>query len=331
MKLYGLITLLFFVQFSFAQGKAEQGNKSVHAFWFQVNDLVKTEIKLESNEVGNPKLYTSHLQTDVCSDGLCKPINITIEWNLLGHFHGYKTDQKHVLTKFDHVELTAEDHKKLHQILSDTASILRDYKVEDMIDTTSFVRSLKIDAVTGATSKTFDGVTVEGALYTVYTLWHFINGDVRKNILNHTRSLLSDSFVQYMLKSDDRDQISFILANITDLQRQAFLPEIIKLVSHPDDYIPHFALAQLTDKTLSNYSNQHLLLGYIPNVAPHLQNAILDRLKNVKLDNKGLASLINSMPGLKATQMNKAFTIIENNKTALNKKLLKEIENLPKK
>jgi hypothetical protein len=327
---YSIIPLLFFVQFSFSQGKTERRNRSAHAFSFQVNEHVKTDIKLEYNAAGNPLYYTSHLATDVCSDGLCKPISITIQWNLLGQFNAYQTDEEHELTKFDHIVLTAEDHKKLHSILSDTSSILRDYKVEDMIDTTSTVYSLKLDAVTGATSKTFDGVTVEGALYTVYTLWHFVNGDVRKEMLKHTQALISDAFVLYMMNSKNRDEVGFIFENMSDSQRQKFLPEIIKLVSNPDDYIPHFALAQLRDKTLANYAHQHLLLSYFPSTASSVQNALLERFKMIKLDSESLELLINSIPSLNATQINKAFAIVENNKAAFNQKLIRKLEILAK-
>src|SRR5690606_6322691 len=149
----------------------------------------------EKTATGDAVSCSAYLETDVCSDELCKPVYITIRWDLLGRFLSYHTDKQHRLTKFDHVELTKDDHARLHAILSDTASILRDYKVEDMIDTTVQLQSLKVDAVTGATSKTFDGATVEGALYTVYTLWHFTNGPVRKRIVEHTASLLSDRFL----------------------------------------------------------------------------------------------------------------------------------------
>ncbi len=327
---YGLIVLLFLFQFSFAQRKTEKGNKSAHAFSFQVNEQVKTDIKLVYNAVGNPLFYTSHLETDVCSDGLCKPISITIHWNLLGQFHTYQTDEKHQLTKFDHIELTAEDHKRLHSILSDTTSILRDYKVEDMIDAKSSVYSLKLDAVTGATSKTFDGATVEGALYTVYTLWHFINGDVRKEILKHTQSLLTDTFVLHMMNSNNRDYVSFIFENMSDLQLRKFLRETIKLVSNGDDYIPHFALAQLTDKALGDYYNQHLLLSYFPNTASSVQNTLLERFKYIKLDSESLELLINSIQRLNDEQIGKAFTIINKNKVAFNQKLIGKLKSLSK-
>src|SRR5690606_13440718 len=156
-----------------------------HAFDFQVNEFTAVSVDLAYTPSGDPVFYSSHLETDVCSDGLCKPVSITIHWDLLGRFLSYHTDKRHRLTKFDHIELTEEDHAQLHRILSDTSSVLRDYQVEDMIDTAVHLQSRKLDAVTGATSKTFDGATVEGALYTVYTLWHFTNGDIRKRILEH--------------------------------------------------------------------------------------------------------------------------------------------------
>jgi len=326
--LYGLVLLLLASQFSLAQGRSGQEGRSVHAFGFHANDSLDVEVNLGYSAEGNPVSYSAHLQTDVCSDGLCKPVSISIQWDLLGNFHSYSTDQGHRLTKFDHVELTAQDHRQLHRILSDTASILRDYEVEDMIDTTVHLQSFKLDAVTGATSKTFDGATVEGALYTVYTLWHFTNGPVRKRILEHTRSLLSDSFVRYMLHSGNRDYVAFIFKNLTGEQRGKFVPDILELISNRDTYIPHFALAQLSDSILANYSYQHEILRYLPTVNSSVKNVLLERFQTLKLDGLGLAMLMSFVSELQENQILNVFSIIENNKSQLHKGLIKQLEAL---
>jgi len=327
---YGFILLVLTAQFCFGQKKADEMNTSVHVFDVRVNEYVEVGINLEYNTDGNPTFYSSHLETDVCSDGLCKPISITIHWDLLGNFRSYYTDANNALTKFDHVELTKADHEKLHEILSDTSSILRDYNVEDMIDTTTKLQSHKLDAITGATSKTFDGATVEGALYTVYTLWHFTNGDVRKKILHHTESLVNDSFVNYMLHSNDRDYTSFIFKNMNEEQINKFLPDILELVGNKDDYIPHFALAHLDEASLSNSNIQHRLIGYISKVSSHVQNALLDKLSNAKLDMKSLEFLMNSLHDIHGLQITKAFSLLDNNKSSLNNNLINQLKGLSK-
>lgn len=325
---YGFMVLILTVQFSFAQKEKRPADKSVHVFNVQANDSVKVDVNLEFNRQGNPTFYSAHLETDVCSDGLCKPISVTIRWNLLGNFHSYQTDEKNSLTKFDHVELTKMDHQRLHEILSDTASILRDYYVEDMIDTTQKLRSLKVDAVTGATSITFDGATVEGALYTVYTLWHFTNGDIRKELLHYTESLLTDSFIKFMLHSNNRDYTSFTFKKLTAEQIQKFQPDILALVSSKDEYIPHFALAQLTDESLADPLIQHHILNFLSTVTVPVQNALLDRIKLIKLDSKSLQLLLDAIPGMHGVQIIKSFSIINHNKEFVNVSHIKQLEHL---
>ncbi len=323
----GLILLLPFTSV-FAQHIDEREFQETEAFEFSANDSTEADIRLLLDTQGNPTFYTSHLITDVCSDGLCKPIDINIYWDLLGNFYQYQTPDDHVLTKFDHIKLTKEDHVRLHEILSDTSSILRDYKVEDMIDTTIKVQSGILDAVTGATNPTFDGSTVEGAMYTVYALWHFINGNVRKKIYEHTESLVSDSLITHMLRSDNRNYENFIFSKLSDDQRKEFANEIISLLASKDLYTPHFAISQLTDEVLNDPAHQEAVLHYFDKVSPAVQNTILARFETVKLNTVGIAILLNAVPALSANQLDKTFQIIDNNRSSIEGKALQELNTL---
>ncbi len=325
---WGCILIFLWVSSSCAQEREQPIVKSVPAFRFEVNEQVEVDVFLNYTEHGDPFFYSAHLETDVCSDGLCKPISITVRWDLLGRFLSYHTDETHKLTKFDHVELTAEDHAQLHKILADTASVLRDYEVEDMIDTSTHIHSLQVDAVTRPTSTTFDGTTVEGALYTVYTLWHFTNGPIRRQLVEHTRSILSDSFVKYILHSGNRDYIAFIFKTISPTQYDRFIADIIELVGNHDEYIPHFALAQLRDNILSDPSCQRVLLAFFLPAANPVKNALLTRLAAVPLDSKSLEQLLSFLPGRPENQVIAIFSLLENNKSQLDKKLIKKVSDL---
>src|SRR5690606_7158070 len=52
--------------------------------------------------------YSTNLTGEVCLDGLCRPINVDIYWDLLGNFADYATTEENRLTKFDHVAFTPE-------------------------------------------------------------------------------------------------------------------------------------------------------------------------------------------------------------------------------
>ncbi len=312
---------------SFAQEKGQPVEKSVPAFRFEADEQVTVDVALHVTADGIPVYYFAHLETDVCSDELCKPVDITIRWDLLGRFLSYHTDEAHALTKFDHVKLTEEDHAQLHRILSDTASILRDYQVEDMIDTTKQVRSQQVDAVTRPTSLTFDGATVEGALYTVYTLWHFTNGPIRARIKAFTTSLMSDdAIVKNMLTSENRDYVGFVFKNITEKQRHRLEDVIVKLVGSKDAYIPHFALAQLRDSVISLPNYQQQLLTYFPQVDNSVKNALLDRLSSIRMNSDAMIKLLATVSNLRENQILKAFTVVQNNKAHTDEKIRKQLE-----
>lgn len=325
---FGSMLIVLLGSVSYGQGILEALNRPDRVFRFEVNDSLSVNVDLEYSEGGHPKSYSARLETDVCSDELCRPINITVRWDLLGRFLSYHTEDRYKLTKFDHVELTAADHRQLHKILSDTASILRDYEVGDMIDTSVHVQSREVDAVTRATSLTFDGTTVKGALYTVYTLWHFTNGAIRHRIAGHTRTLLSGSFVRYMLHSGNRDYVAFTFKHLLSGERSHFISDIIELLGDEDDYIPHFALAQLSDGELADTSRQHALLRYLPAVKAPVKNALLKRFETLRVDREGLSMLLSFLPELEDNQIAEVFSIVGNNRSSLDKELLEQIQGL---
>lgn len=320
LKFYMILVFIFLcVELSPAQGKGQSVVESVPAFRFQVDENVTVDVKLHQTKESIPIYYSAHLERDVCEDMLCRPVNITIRWDLIGRFLSYHTEKMYPLTKFDHVMLTAEDHARLHQILSDTTSILRDYEVEDMIDNTVQLYSSQVDAVTRATNVIFDGTTVEGALYTVYTLWHFTNGPIREKIKKSTISLVdNDAVLRYLLTSEDRDYVSFAFKNMSRNQYHRFEADIVGLVGSKDTYIPHFALAELDDNVLALPKYQHHLVTYFQQGDNQLKNALLDRFSSVPMDAKLMITFLSSLSGLQEDQVRKAFAIIENNKSRVN-------------
>src|SRR5690606_28513812 len=229
--------------------------------------------------------------------------------------------------KFDHIAFTKENHTQLHSILSDSPAMPRAYEVNDMIDTPEYLRCTQSDALTRSTSLTVSAATVEGALYTVYTLWHFTNGAIRAKIKAHTRSYMSDdAVVKNMLASNNRDYVSFVFKHMTEEQHNRLGSDIVKLVGSKDPYIPRFALAQLGDTVLSAARIQQELLVYFPAADNALKNALLDRLASVPMDAGAMIVLLSSLSNLQEQQVTKALAIIENNKPRIDEKIREKLE-----
>lgn len=278
-----------------------------------------------TDKENKPLFYAAHIATGVCSDGLCKPVDLMIYWDLLGNFETYQTTPGSPLTKFDHIEFTTDDHKKLQKILADKSSMLKDYEAEDMVDKTIKVHSNKLDAVTGATSKTFQDVIVPGAVYTVHILWHTTNGPLSGKILAHTKGLLNDTLVRQMLTSDRTTYKDFIFNHLSKTELSRFTPELITLIGDKDPFVPHFAMAKLSEDVWTNPSHQEAILTYFPSASLEVKNAMLGKFADKKLSEGGLRLLISAAPKLNKVQMQKLLVIVENNNAVLTEDLKREL------
>ncbi len=314
--------LLGFLSISISRGQALPVDT---AFLYEANDSTVVTVHLLNDAAGVPFLYSAHLVTGVCTDGLCRPVDIHIYWDLLGQFQDYQMSPGHPITKFDHQPLTEDDHRKLRHLLADTSSLLRDYAVTDMIDTTIKVQSGVLDAVTGATNPTFASVTVEGAMYTVYTLWHFVNGTVRQQIRKYTETRLADALIAAMLQSDRLDYQLFVYEHLTDVRRRQFAPLILSLIDNDDRYIPHFAIDQLTPEILADSALQTRVVGYIETVAAPVQNSLLSKIKGLPLHPKSVQLLLKMIPVFSTSQLPHVFAILENNIPSINGEALQAL------
>lgn len=127
-----------------------------------------------------------NLSTPVCLDGECMLINIGIYWDYAGDFFGLEVyDQP--LTKFNHLAFSKSDYEKLETTLQNDWSILREYKLNNLID-----QDLKVDGVSGATIQEVADETVKDAVYTTYTIWHLVHLGEKEQLINLTTSILNE-------------------------------------------------------------------------------------------------------------------------------------------
>lgn len=126
------------------------------------------------------------LHTPVCLTGECKEIDVGIYWYCTGEFMGLEVYQA-PLTRTDHHDFTEEDYQQLISVLQDDWSILREYDYQDLIHEPVD----EVDAVTGATRKDIAEATVQGAVYTTFTLWHLVNEGEKDQLRSLTATRLN--------------------------------------------------------------------------------------------------------------------------------------------
>ncbi len=175
-------------------------------------------------------VYESILKTPVCDDTLCQIIRIKIFWDLIGDFTHFDTLAGYPLTKNDHLPFTSEDYLKLQATLKDGNSILGRRSESELLDNNRNRYSQKLDAVTGATDLQIKNAVVDGALYSTYTLWHLVNGDIKNMLTNWTIKNYNPKMEQQLLFSDNTKTILFALKQFEDQDYEDRFQEVIELM-----------------------------------------------------------------------------------------------------
>lgn len=287
------------------------------AFVAPVNDSTQLEVFLHYDESGEPVHYSGHVDAAVCEDGLCKLLVIDIFWDLLGNFLKYELPPGEALTKLDHEEFSGDDHTKLRRILSDKASILRDYRLEDLIVRPVLAQSRDVDAVTAATRADVKDAVVGGAVYSTYVLWHIVNGPISFRIEQYSKPFLTEERIGRMFYSDNFYYQYYALNSVSREDSPEYTDGVVHLVANGRDYIPYFAIEKVPGAAWRDAKYQQILLPVLGTADFELQNAILDRLSGVTLDQRALTLLATSLDGLTDRQLMKALEVITVNRDRL--------------
>ncbi len=169
--------------------------------------------------------YYTELQSPVCQDELCRIVYLKVFWDLAGNYSHFEIFEDEPLTKNDHKPFTILDYEKLHGTLLDVNSILGEKTKEELIDKSKERYSEKIDGYTGATAKEIKSAVVDGALYSTFTLWHLINGNIRQELGKFTKANFKKEYLNQLISSKNPRTVLYGLKRLT-----------------PDDYATNFPL-----------------------------------------------------------------------------------------
>ncbi|MEH6682021.1 MAG: hypothetical protein V7724_15850 [Sediminicola sp.] len=320
-----LLVLWFFITSLGHHGfQTEHGKKAFTAY---IKDSVRVDVQLVYGKNNIPLKYFSHIWTPVCEEGTCYDLIVDVYWDLLGNFLSYKEDPENPFTKFDHIKFSPADHERMQKILADKTSLLANYGAGDLVDNDLQVVSDVLDGLTGATYEPLSGSVVPGAVYSSHTLWHIVNGNVADSIRSHTETLMNDSLLVSMLRSDNYNHQLYALRKV-DLKNERYINEVFRLLNEGKSYVPFFAIDALPRTIWASDSYQVRAMGLLEKVGFRMQNEILNRLKGNPLDDKVLSRLILNINVLEPSQVEKAFTILDSNKGVLGNDSLKKMATL---
>lgn len=170
----------------------------VESITVHFNDTIPGNILfINRSEEGYPVSCFRKITTGVCIDNECRILRIILYWTMTGRYLGFELPKGEFLSKTEHVEFNEEEYKKLHILLSDPYSLLANFRMDELAPK----KKIETDAVTSATISDVLAFTVEGAVYTTYTMWHLVYGNTRREIIKMTEKEMTSGLLQIILKS----------------------------------------------------------------------------------------------------------------------------------
>ena len=267
--------LLFFllgsVLFIGGAGLPVSTNKSIeHKVVIQhPGELNKADLLLTLKEIKNQSGFTVGYSMKVpsvyCSEAVCKVDTVELVWDNIGRYKSFKLEAGVELEKSKGESFNKSDYERLHKILSDPFSALKDLRLKPVTD-----EAHDVDAVVGATTLD-ENSTVKGALWTSYTLWHFVNGNAvnimkeisGKSIDNvHLQSFLKDSTEYYQLFALDvltqrRDYSEITVRNVIEQTKVAKI-NIRNTLNYFENSTSEIYLQSISDLFSSSNSSQRV-------------------------------------------------------------------------
>ncbi|MGK6350124.1 hypothetical protein [Parapedobacter sp. DT-150] len=255
---------------------------------------VSYDLQLIRDSAGIPEYYHAYIFTPVCDDDICKPVYINLYWDLLGNYVRYAIPPEEPLTKMDHAEFHPAEYEKLHQILADPKSLLNDYKMEELVESTTRTVPGEVDAVTGATTKSLQAVVIPGALYTCYTLWHIVHGSVVDTIANITDSIMDTQLLSHFLTSKNHHYQYYALDRVVDAEGKvetAYEQKVVDLIRSPNVFLATHVLKRLSSGYFSDAEGQYWLWETFQTGSYRLKLGVLEKLNQLSLT-EGLRDLL---------------------------------------
>jgi hypothetical protein len=279
------------------------------------NDTLHYKLQLKFDDAGNPSHFYRAIFTPVCYTGECKPVYINFYWDLLGNYTKYDLPPREILTKMDHDEFTEDDYLKLQEILANSASLLGEVSIDDLVGSGSENLADSVDAKTGATLKTIKREVIEGAVYTCYTLWHIAYGKVAVAKMREiTETLSTPDLLRRFLQSQNHHYQYWALDRVIDADGTPqidYKAEIKDLIEGNNTFLERALLQRLNASFFETQQEQEWLLDVFSRKTYPTQLAILEKMASIRLAPSTLSSLIGLVERSNLAQMTKILSLLK--------------------
>ncbi len=258
------------------------------------DDISNDTLVQTRSQEGYPISYSRSIRTGVCFDNKCRPLDITLRWNLTGRYLGFELPEKEFLSKYDHDPFSEAEYQRLHAILTDSLSPLANFHYNEIVPKADSTYE-KVDAVSGATSASVLEHVVEGAAFTTYKLWHLVYGPARQQVEALTSRALTPELIQLVLNSTHPSDKIWALNHIDGYVKPtpALQKVVVSFISDQDYNLTERALNSINSNDLQSGALQSILVQKIFETKYSTQKLLLTKLKAVPKLHKEAYSLLN--------------------------------------
>jgi hypothetical protein len=229
---------------------------------------------------GTPLYFSRDVMTSVCFDDKCRPLDLTIYWNLTGRYLGFRLPEEEFLSRYDHEPFTTEDYIRLNSLLADPHLPFRNVSFEELIQPAE-IDAARVDGVSGATAKSLSAYVVEGAAYTTYTMWNIVYGATQSLVKEITEKQLTPALLARILQSPSGEDQIWGLRKINGSKKMEtnVADALLKIIGSEDYFPAYTAVEALQPVHLTSENLQIQLFSKYATVNYSLRKPIMDKLK----------------------------------------------------
>jgi hypothetical protein len=285
-----IFTAVVFHSLAFSQNFGDSCRTALN---YNIDEFsVSNTIKICCNKNHIPFGYEAEINMPVCDDTLCANVVLKFYWDLAGIYKRFDTIPGNPLTKFDHKKFTSSDYLKLDQILKNRNSTLRILKKEDLVDKSVHIKATTVDAVTSATPQTIKKAVVEGAVYSSFTLWHFVNGTIRDSMAAFTNGIYSEQIARQLLLSENYETQLFALRKWSGADYELHSDLLFQVIKQSVPLIRAYSISK-TPLPFSNTEKNRQFVALFPILDDYSKSIFLNRITSEEKPAKDLLPLLN--------------------------------------
>ncbi len=278
-----LLGVFFYIPAFCVSGQDIQENRQkVKVLHPAIHSYDSTEVLLVQQISEEKTLYYIDVESVSCGDNQCKIVPVRLFFNELGFYDGLQLKKGFRLEKAKGKRFKKKDYRKLDEVILNKNLGLAKVAKEKLVEKQAGL--VGVDAVSGATTPVLaENEYVKGAVWTCYTLWHWVHGGIFQVIRNNTGNEKSRHDLEKYLAGDDKRYSRFALEQI--ILRKDFSPEITGGV--------------LQMASGSNPSEQKLILEYVGKAPENIYfDLLLNLLSTADMMRVGCLNSLNRFDGV---------------------------------